>query len=231
MPSICATLRPQNLAAARTGSTARRPRLPAVRAQASPSAVKPEVDSAVSTLKKAAADGTVPPSAVYSALVQLEQAKLPASDDWNSTIGGNASPGNRWRLVFTTGTKKGSKAEGKGNYFPITACQRWDATTSEIENGVFLGRFAALTFKGPYAMDGKILAFDFDTLKLRLGGWTPSFGLKAKIEPSTFKRTKDAPFFAFFYVDDSIICARGRGGGIAVWARTTPAWELEKGVV
>lgn len=29
----------------------------------------------------------------------------------------------------------------------------------------------------------QILAFDFDTLKLRLGGWTPSFGLKAKIEP------------------------------------------------
>jgi hypothetical protein len=86
--------------------------------------VKPEVDSAVSTLKKAAADGTVPPSAVYSALVQLEQAKLPASDDWNSTIGGTASPGNRWRLVFTTGTKKGSKAEGKGNYFPITGRQR-----------------------------------------------------------------------------------------------------------
>jgi hypothetical protein len=146
--------------------------------------------------------------------------------------------------------------------FGCAACQRWDATTNEIENGVFLGRFAALTFKGPYAMDGKvggsvgqarkerhmpvkhastythslltdqllhryclstgqccsflaslalvdalapahhpntdtqsqfilpthppslqILAFDFDTLKLRLGGWTPSFGLKAKIEP------------------------------------------------
>jgi hypothetical protein len=32
-------------------------------------------------------------------------------------------------------------------------------------------------------------------------------------------------------VDENIICARGRGGGIAMWARTTPAWELKSGVV
>jgi hypothetical protein len=32
-------------------------------------------------------------------------------------------------------------------------------------------------------------------------------------------------------VDQDIIAARGRGGGVSIWARTTPAWELAKGVV
>ena len=32
-------------------------------------------------------------------------------------------------------------------------------------------------------------------------------------------------------VDEDIICARGRGGGIAVWARATPQWELKAGIV
>lgn len=48
---------------------------------------------------------------------------------------------------------------------------------------------------------------------------------------SKFTRGKKDPFFVFFYVDSGLICARGRGGGIAVWARTTPQWELEAGVV
>lgn len=65
-----------------------------------------------------------------------------------------ASPGNRWRLVFTTGTKQVREAlkgkEGGGNYFPLTAAQRWDASTGTIENGIFLGLIAALTFSGGY---------------------------------------------------------------------------------
>ena len=48
---------------------------------------------------------------------------------------------------------------------------------------------------------------------------------------STFKPGKDLPFFIFSYVDDKLCVARGRGGGLAVWARTTPAWELQNGIV
>lgn len=47
---------------------------------------------------------------------------------------------------------------------------------------------------------------------------------------STFKPGKDLPFFIFSYVSDDLVVARGRSGGLAVWARTTPSWELEKGV-
>ncbi len=120
--------------------------------------------------------------------------------------------------------------QGSGKYFPLTAVQRWDATIGQIENGIFLGHVAALTFSGPYAMKGKKLSFDFDTLKLKLGPWTLPINLKKKITDYTSPPPKD-PFFLFFYVSDDVIAARGRGGGIAFWARTTPAWELENGVV
>jgi hypothetical protein len=42
------------------------------------------------------------------------------------------------------------EAEAQGKFFPLTAAQRFDASTNENENGVFLGHVASLTFKGPY---------------------------------------------------------------------------------
>lgn len=48
---------------------------------------------------------------------------------------------------------EGQKA-GSGKYFPATAVQRWDATQNEIENGIYVGHLAALTFKGPYVFEG-----------------------------------------------------------------------------
>ena len=41
---------------------------------------------------------------------------------------------------------------------------------------------------------------------------------------------KKSPFFLFSYVDDEVAVARGRGGGLACWARTKPAWEMSAGV-
>jgi len=85
-----------------------------------------------------------------------------------------------------------------------------------------------LSFTGPYAMKGKKLQFDFDTLTLRLGPGKLSFPLKDKIED--YNPSPKDPFFIFFYVDDGIIAARGRSGGLAFWSRTSPQWELENGV-
>lgn len=48
---------------------------------------------------------------------------------------------------------------------------------------------------------------------------------------SGFKRDKSTPFFVFLYVDEDICVARGRSGGMAVWARTKPSEEAEKGIV
>lgn len=48
---------------------------------------------------------------------------LQPGQDWGSIIGGAASPGNRWRLVFTTGAKVNKAVgggKGSGAYFPLT---------------------------------------------------------------------------------------------------------------
>ena len=76
----------------------------------------------------------------------------------------------------------------------------------------------------------QILAFNVDTLNLRLGGWKTAFKLKPRRE-APLERQKEDPFFSFFWMSDDFIAGRGRSGGIAFWARTTPQWELEKGVV
>ena len=77
-------------------------------------------------------------------------------------------------------------------------------------------------------MKGKKLTFDFDTMHLKLGPSKFNIPLKKKIVDYVPSR-KD-PFFLFFYVDEDVVAARGRSGGVAYWARTTPAWELEKGI-
>lgn len=179
-----------------------------------------EVNRSTSVLRQAAKDKSVNPKEVFNALRTLEKAKL-QNPEWPKMVGGSSSPGKRWRLVFTTGTSKVREAlkgngEGGGNYFPLTAAQRWDASNGEIENGIFLGLLASLTFKGPYSFTGKKLNFDFDTLKLRIGPLKFEFRLKEKL--TDYKADPKDPFFIIFYVDEDIIAARGRGGGIAFWS-------------
>lgn len=79
--------------------------------------------------------------------------------------------------------------------------------------------------------------FDFTSINFRLLGLRLTRSLKAdySIEDkvsSTGESLKlsDYPFFSWIYVDDSIAVARGGGGGLAIWARTNPSWELESGV-
>jgi hypothetical protein len=42
---------------------------------------------------------------------------------------------------------------------------------------------------------------------------------------------KGLPFFVFFYIDEHIAVAKGRGGGWAYWRRMDPAEELKYGIV
>ena len=44
-------------------------------------------------------------------------------------------------------------------------------------------------------------------------------------------RQRKAPIQLFSYADDDVCVARGRSGGLAVWARATAEWELANGVV
>ncbi len=65
-----------------------------------------------------------------------------------------------------------------GIFFPITAAQRFDAGTSDFENGVFLGPVASLTFNGPYAMSGRQLSFDVHGMNIGVGPWRWSVNVK-----------------------------------------------------
>ncbi|VAH71033.1 unnamed protein product [Triticum turgidum subsp. durum] len=170
------------------------------------------VAESVKVLKDAAKTRKVPAAEVLAALAKIKKAKLDTS--FLETLGGTESPGRTWMLIFTA---QGSKLE-KGSYFPVTAVQRFDAAGQRIENGVYLGPVGSLTFEGRLSWKKKILAFVFERIRVKLGPLPPleiPFGGGAVgREPST----KD-PFFLWFYVDEEIAVAQGKGGGTAFWCR------------
>ncbi|XP_068639041.1 uncharacterized protein [Aristolochia californica] len=170
-----------------------------------------DVAESVKVLKNAAKTRKVPAEEVLSALDVIKKAKIDPSS-FLETLGGTESPGKTWMLIFT--------AQGRlerGSYFPITAIQRFDATAKRIENGVYLGPVGCVTFEGKFSWKKRILAFVFECLKIKIGPLGPlqvSLGKEDEREPST----KD-PFFVWFYIDEEIAVAQGRGGGTAFWCR------------
>ncbi|KAF8062749.1 fkbM [Scenedesmus sp. PABB004] len=168
-------------------------------------------------------------------MLELEAQKLPA-DGWQELL---AAPGTHWRLVFTANEKQVAAAKKQqpskgGLYFPIAACQKFDAARADFENGVFLGPLASLTFNGPYAVRGRQLSFDVVAMNVRLGPWRFSWPIKkepkavADMDPAEAKKL---PFFLYAYVDRDIVVGRGRSGGLAVWTRATQDWEARAGVL
>ncbi|KAG8046165.1 hypothetical protein GUJ93_ZPchr0008g11521 [Zizania palustris] len=196
--------------------------------QKEPSSSPPEqspdpsiVADSVKVLKEAAKTRKVPAQEVLSALAKIKKGKLDTSTFFE-TLGGTESPGRTWMLIFTA---KGRLE--KGQYFPLTAVQRFDAAGKRIENGVYLGPIGCLTFEGRLSWKKKILAFIFERVRVKIGPFGPlEIGLGGGDdgrEPST----KD-PFFVWFYVDEEIAVAQGRGGGVAYWCRSR-ADELGQG--
>ncbi|KAI5004316.1 hypothetical protein ZWY2020_031559 [Hordeum vulgare] len=171
------------------------------------------VAESVKVLKDAAKTRKVPAPEVLAALAKIKKAKLDTSTFFE-TLGGAESPGRTWMLIFTA---QGSKLE-KGSYFPVTAVQRFDAAGQRIENGVYLGPAGSLTFEGRLSWKKKMLAFVFERIRVKLGPLPsleiPFGGGDMSREPST----KD-PFFLWFYVDEEIAVAQGKGGGTAFWCR------------
>lgn len=86
-----------------------------------------------------------------------------------------------------------------------------------IENGLYLGPLGCLTFEGRFSWKTRILAFIFDLIRIKIGPLKPleiGLGQKDDREPNN----KD-PFFIWFYVDEELAVARGKGGGTAFWCR------------
>jgi hypothetical protein len=147
-----------------------------------------------------------------------------------------------WQLCFATATRKvkqrGGIALGQGFYLPrFTPAQISftvpDASTAEphtgaISNQIQLGAMR-LRFTGPCRYTGKknLLAFDFTQIQLSLLGksvYQTQIGSgKPDAVPFAERAIAKLPFFAFFWVADTAIAARGRGGGLALWVRTQPS--------
>ncbi|XGV96483.1 MAG: hypothetical protein ACAF41_27595 [Leptolyngbya sp. BL-A-14] len=142
-----------------------------------------------------------------------------------------------WQLCFATGTRKvrrGGIALGSGFYVPKFAVAQisFQAETGAVElgkgtivNQVTVGP-VLLRFKGPAHYLGKknLLAFDFTHLQLDVLGRTVYSGLVPgrKAKPDFYAQSvRSLPFFAFFSITPTFIAARGRGGGLALWVRST----------
>ena len=44
------------------------------------------------------------------------------------------------------------------------------------------------------------------------------------------EKGKQDSFFIFFYADDELICAQGKGGGLAFWRKAEPEFVIRKGL-
>lgn len=71
-------------------------------------------------------------------------------------------------------------------------------------------------------------------MQLRVGFWACDMTCPSQLGMHASCRKdgedKRGPFFLFIYGDDDILVARGRGGGVALWAATSPSWELQNGI-
>ncbi len=169
------------------------------------------------------------PSEVVTALVETEKTakKQKVSYSFDELI-------STWRLCFVTGTKrkKSGISLGKGRYLPrlIEISLSYSSTAESphnqgrVENCVNLG-LLKLSLTGPvkFLAPKNILVFDFTRMNIKLFGATVYDGYIRSGEAKeasfyTDKVSKQA-FFSYFYLSESVIAARGRGGGLALWSK------------
>jgi hypothetical protein len=170
------------------------------------------------------------PDVVVLSLLQVE--KLAKQQKLTYPL---ASLSGNWRLCFATGTRKvrkrGGIILGKGFYMPKFApayisFSTLDTSTNqgEISNQIRLGGFSLkLSGLTQYISKKNLLAFDFHQMQISLFNYNLYKGnmLGSKTNTSNFYDQKIAklPFFAFFFITENLIAARGRGGGLALWVK------------
>ncbi|MCV3212030.1 hypothetical protein OGM63_00570 [Plectonema radiosum NIES-515] len=170
-----------------------------------------------------------PALSVVNALLQAEKAakQQRLTYPFESMLG-------KWRLCFTTGTKKVKHRRGiklgNGFYLPkfapahICFSATQNADKGEITNSIQFGSLQ-LKLTGPAKYLGKknLLAFEFTQMQISLFRRTiyngEIRGGKTSSEDFDNRPLSLLPFFAFFLVTPDLIAARGRGGGLALWIR------------
>ncbi|MBE9188735.1 hypothetical protein IQ270_29935 [Microcoleus sp. LEGE 07076] len=191
--------------------------------------------SNISVLKQAAVSNTKPsPAAVVAALLEAEKDARK-----NKNCYAFEQLTGKWQLCLITGTKKTREKAGivlgAGRYIPEwvakiqiaysaepVAGAAADIETGKVENSVQVGAIE-LTLSGPtkFLVNKNILAFDFTRITVKLLGKTVYQGFigggeSREADFLSLSVGKQA-FFAYFLVDDEVIAARGRGGGLALW--------------
>jgi hypothetical protein len=179
-------------------------------------------------------DAPSPPS-VVEALLQAEKTAKQAKVRYSfEQFLGN------WRLCFVTGTKKTRQKAGivldAGRYIPslIKIQLSYSAASNpelepsieagRVENCVELGALK-LILTGPikFLANRNIVAFDFTRMSVQLFGTTlyrgDFRGGEAKEEEFYRESVSKQAFFAYFFVSEGAIAARGRGGGLALWSK------------
>lgn len=159
-----------------------------------------------------------PPRVVRESILQLEkvQRRNKISSDVTKLLG-------QWRLVFIADQE--SSLPWKTLFFPLRAHQTFTGTdeSGEFDNGVFLlGKSLFFRVIGPFrwVARGNRLEFSVDRLKLGAGPWEfVQDGLDKDGYSLEGRTSKDLPFFTFFCIRDDIAVARGRSGGLALYAR------------
>ncbi len=193
-------------------------------------------DATQAVLKKSGEKPT--PDSVVAAL--LAQEKIANSQ--KNSVNFSQFVGT-WRLCFITGTQKTRRKMGTvlgaGRYLPQwvnihlsyshalnSQSQNLEQpfTPGTVENSVQFGGLK-ITLSGPVKLLDKknILAFDFTRMTLSCWGVTLYNGWirgGADSEQSFYSdRINKQAFFAYFYIQENTIAARGRGGGLALWGR------------
>jgi hypothetical protein len=196
--------------------------------------------SPVEILEKAAQNSPAErpdPSQVRAACLAMEKTskKAKTAHRFEQLIG-------HWRLCFITGTKKTQKQAGPviggGRYLPSLvnislfyepAEQPKESmgetfTAGTIGNEIkFIGLHLTVSGPAKFLTPQNILAFDFTRMAIQVYGIKVFDGFIRNGEASEaqfYQRpVGQQAFFAYFLIHESVLAARGRGGGLAVWGR------------
>jgi len=174
------------------------------------------------------------PAEIVTALVNLEKAGKKGQEtvSYQQLVG-------TWRLWFITGTKKTRQRAGimlgSGRYLPPgirinlsyspnLEVSLTNGEAGQVKNSVHLAGIT-VTLSGPtkFFPNQKLLAFDFTQLTIQLFGKTLYSGTIRGGQNRTKifyqQPIKQQAFFRYFLIEENLIAARGRGGGLAIWRR------------
>ncbi|MBE9126433.1 hypothetical protein IQ257_05795 [Coleofasciculus sp. LEGE 07092] len=191
----------------------------------------PALEEAIAFLTTSSA---TPPASesVVEALLQAEKTakKVKLRHSYSQLLGS-------WRLGFITGTKRSRKRAGvilgAGRFLPKWVKIHLSYSPSEpgteqgtVQNSVELG-LLQIVLTGPTQFFSKtnILAFDFTRIRVSLLGLNLYEGYirGGRNREARFyeQSVKEQAFFTYFLVQEGSIAARGRGGGLALWAKVS----------